>query len=376
MTFFCPLPFTSVDISPDGQTRPCCKFVPNTRHNLQDYWHSKEMRTVRQQLLAGEPPKQCQRCVNEEHLSGHSMRMMALRSQPNNDQIQQAQDPDYQQIDQILICTSNVCNLHCLPCVENASFVRQRELYELGLISDPPVLLAQKLDLGQIPYTDQITRVTLVGGEPFLDRQSRQLVDSMIDLGLASRIELHINTNLTCIEPVRLALLQQKFNSVTIKGSIDGIGPVNDYLRWPSKWNTIETAVDHIQTLGINLVIITALSNLALVHYDQILDWAQTKGIQDLFMSKVTTPQELQFDRLPGHVKQRLLPRFQQRLAEWSGIGRTKFLLETLVEILSLPGCTDDKWQKTLDWLNLHDQHRGNSWRALWPELVDTTTHD
>jgi len=371
MTFFCPLPFTAVDIGPNGQARPCCRFANQQSHTVTDYWSSAEMRDVRAQLLAGSAPMQCQCCVTEEALSGHSMRRMALMAQPAAEQIQRAQDPDWQEIDQILIGTSNVCNLQCLPCVDGASFVRSQELYDLGLISKKPVLMTTQIDLAAIPYTNQITRVTLVGGEPFVDRETRNLIDRMIELGLASKIDLFITTNLTRIEPQRLERLQAEFHGLTIKGSIDGIGAAHNYLRWPSDWSTIETAVDHIQRLGIGMTIHTALSNLALVQYDQILDWTCSRGLVDVFMSKVMTPAEMSFDRLPDQTKQRLLPRYQERLATFQGQTRTRFLLETLVDILSRPGCEPAAWQNTVAWLDLHDQRRGTDWRSIWPELAE-----
>jgi len=167
-----------------------------------------------------------------------------------------------------------------------------------------------------------------------------------------------------------LLKLRDNFQEVFIKGSIDGVGTVNEYLRYPSEWNAIEHAVDLILELEIPLVVTTALSNLALLKYDQLIAWAAQKGINDLFLSKVLKPSVLAFDHLPNKIKIQLHEKFINLRNQDCHGNRTQTALDACLDICSK---TDKihNMPTLITWLEKHDQLRGTNFRILWPELND-----
>ena len=328
------------------------------------------MRKVKQQLLDNIPPPQCQRCVTEEALTGHSMRVMTDPDKTRETEIRAANSADYFNITEALILTSNTCNLLCLPC-RGSSYIRDIELSKIGLSKQIPLPQTSTICIDDIPNIDNLARVTLLGGEPFADRQTAALIDQLITSGLSQQIQIDLNTNLTLITRPVLLKLKENFKHVSIKGSIDGVGEFNDYLRYPSKWQQMTDAVTLIKELDMAMVIITTISNLSLIHYDDMIRWAEKNNIIDIFVSKVMEPKELQCDRLPAALKQQLLKKYTSLLESYTGIDRTRFLIQTCIEICSTPGCTDEEFTATHDWLIRHDQHRGTDYTALWPEFLN-----
>jgi hypothetical protein len=140
-------------------------------------------------------------------------------------------------------------------------------------------------------------------------------------------------------------------------------------LRYPSQWKEISTAVELIKELEISFVSIAALSNLALLRYDQVVKWAEEQQIIDLFVSKVTEPSVLSYTRLPGHIKQQLLPRYIELKNSKFNQGRTTAAIDACIQTLKEPGCTPEQWTETIQWILKHDQHRGTDYIKLWPEL-------
>ena len=370
MTFFCSLPWRAVDVGFAGQAKPCCKFKPAESHTVATYFDSAELRQVKQALLSGAVPGQCRQCQAEEAVSGHSLRIMTEQAHSCQDQIrQQAQSEQYSCISELAISTSNRCNLLCLPCTDGPSYARSRELQRMGLAKYTPQLLSNSLQVDQIPNLDQLESVTLLGGEPFADPETLRITDQLINSGHSGHIHLLLNTNLTLIQRETLEHLQANFQRVTIKASIDGTGQVNEYLRYPAQWSQIEQAVDLIQELALPLLIVTTISNLRLIRYNQVIAWAEARGIQDLFMAKVMYPAVLRFDRISPALQQQLEHRYTQLLAQYQGMDRTRFLIETCLEIVRGSAATPEQHAETRAWLARHDQHRGTCYQAIWPEF-------
>ena len=82
-------------------------------------------------------------------------------------------------------------------------------------------------------------KIWFSGGEPTLVEHHYDMLDKLISSGIAQNMDLEYNINLTNI-PYRAIDLWHKFKSVTLGCSIDGVGEVNNFIRYPSKWEKIE----------------------------------------------------------------------------------------------------------------------------------------
>jgi sulfatase maturation enzyme AslB (radical SAM superfamily) len=288
----------------------------------------------------------------------------------NSEQTIRDQTTDFPrfEIKDISILTSNICNLKCLPC-EHGSYIRDVELHKLKLINYSPEL---KIYSNEYDFQNfkSLERITFLGGEPFADRITFELIDQLIESGQSQRIRLDLNTNLTLCTRENLLKIRDNFKEVLIKGSIDGVAEFNEYLRYPSEWREIEQAIDLIQELKIPMILTTALSNLALLRYADIVHWAMSRGIRELFFSTVSTPTVMAFDHLPVAIKCQLLEQFKMLRTQYQFTTRTEYAIDTCIKICSDTD-TEHDISDLIDWLSKHDDLRGTDFKKLWPELND-----
>ena len=65
------------------------------------------------------------------------------------------------------------------------------------------------------------------------------LLDFLIKHNLQSKIQIQVFTNASWVPKDKIKDRLKQFDSVTISLSVDGVGQVNDYSRWPSKWSIV-----------------------------------------------------------------------------------------------------------------------------------------
>ena len=365
--FFCHLPFVS--IWTDGkQAMPCCRFQPKTKIPLRHYAQHAEIIEIKKQLFQGRPSEQCRNCVDDERNSGQSLRTLANQFHPHFTQQVLNQDANYHDIKNVDIVGGNVCNLMCLPCLDS-SYVRSQELYELGLRPGPAVL-RQLTDLDSLLDQD-LNQLTLCSGEPFYDKQLWHFLQRLVEMDKSKSIALDINSNLTSVTANKLDFLRHNFRTVLIKASIDGVGPVNEYLRYPSKWQDILRVLDQIQERqDLQLVVTTALSNLALIKYSETVNWALARGIANLFISQVTNPPTLAGKLLPATVAQHQHSQLQTMLDRDGLTERTRYAVDLAQTLCESADASERDVARLVNYMDKHDRRRGTDWRQIFTELV------
>jgi len=370
MSFFCNLPFTEMFVH-ENQAQPCCVFARTNYIPIQNYFEDAQVHLVKEQLLKGQAPIQCSSCVNSEKTSGHSFRLINEKFHSDtSDKIKQINNPKYFDIKNLIISTSNICNLKCLPC-ESSSYVRELEKYKLGIIKNIPILT--KVNNFEFIVGLDLDRITLLGGEPFYDQVSFNLLEHLVSTGQSSRLQIDLNTNMTAVTKEKLDFLTNNFKKVIIKASIDGIGVVNDYLRYPSQWSVISNNIELVQSYpSIDFFITTALSNLSLLRYYQVIDWGIKYNL-NLFISFVEFPAAMNPNLLPTEIKKQLLTKYQDLKTNLNGIStdRTEHCIDTCIQICSNYNNNDQEWQIFQGWICKHDILRQNSLIKIFPELID-----
>ena len=85
--FFCILPFIHFATSVNGEVRLCCKVpvsesikIDNNKatlatHSIEDFWYSDYMNNVREQMILGQPVKDCKQCYYEDSINLKSKRL-------------------------------------------------------------------------------------------------------------------------------------------------------------------------------------------------------------------------------------------------------------------------------------------------------------
>lgn len=368
--YFCNLPFTAIYSSNGVDAAPCCVFKNQGPVHLKDYQTNPEIRSVKEQLLKGEAPRQCDNCYHNESRGLPSFRQQTKFHPDRDAEIFEKNDPDFFNLKEASVLTSNRCNLKCTSCGD-ASYIRSMELKKMGLQSHvAEKIITRSFD---ILLEHDIEQLTLLGGEPFVDKIAFDLIDSLIESGKSKRMRIDLNTNMTVMSDQQLDMLSENFKEVVIKASIDGIGEVNDYLRYPSLWSTIENNCQRVrQRSNMSLIVTTALSNLSLLRYHEVIRWAHQENLS-LFISTVTHPSVMDTNLLPQQLKVQLLDIYQSMKNEMYDklSDRNQECLDRCIEICKNKSDLDlPSFSESIDFFKRHDSVRKDqSLEKVFPEL-------
>lgn len=209
--------------------------------SLEEMNSSKWLQDIRQQFDQNQYPAECIRCQETEQLSGTSIRLNSIEADKTQTR------PDYLIVGGVL---DNVCNSACQTCNENLST-------KIGsLIQKDYIRIDNANKFWSLPL-DRVVHLDINGGEPSASKNYKHILANMPP-NVAS---VRINTNCGLILH-EVENLLAKGISVTITASLDGIGRIHDYVRWPIKFEDFERNLKTYQTMGVDLNTWTTVSAL------------------------------------------------------------------------------------------------------------------
>jgi MoaA/NifB/PqqE/SkfB family radical SAM enzyme len=229
----CAYPWVGSTIRPNGQLVPCCRYThlynnnEDATINSLDPRNSKHWIELRNKMLLGEKILNCDRCYKDEESGIESMRQFSLKHYtPTNGSI----DP----LIQLEVAFNNLCNLACIHCNSYSSSKWYNEDYKKGKIGKIGILennfSIEKLDLSQLQH------LKIIGGEPLMSQD--KFIDLLKRVSLP-KLNLLIISNGTILPNTELKDLLEKSKHLSINISLDGLYSVNDWFRWPSKFDQI-----------------------------------------------------------------------------------------------------------------------------------------
>jgi len=326
-TTICMLPWISVETSPMGTTRPCClaheeitdesgrKYDLN-KTNLETVYKSQYMQNLRQQFRAGEKPKTCSRCWDEEAAGRDSKRIHTrVRLKELYPQVDWTNDnPD--QLWFVDLKLGNICNLKCRICGSwSSSKWAEEEMAYLPAEVDKKSHIAYTwLKQGAWPrktttfwdnmrdLLPDIRYFEFTGGEPWMIQEHFDLLQYAVDQGYSKNIDIHYNTNGTQ-EPQRHADLWSNFGRVDIAFSIDNIGDRFEYERYGARWDDANSIIDDVHDMKLLYKNITTqlcfTINIQNVYYlDELLAWADTKRFGSIYFNMLHSPNHMNIQNM------------------------------------------------------------------------------
>ena len=297
---FCVLPWVSLEASPIGTVRPCCladdEIVDDSgqkfelsKANFQDIQNSSHMRNLRAQFLAGEKPQTCRKCWNEERAGRDSKRIHTL-NRLKHMLPDQEWSTDAKPLMFLDLKLGNICNLKCRICGSwSSSQFATEELNSMPREEQKSSHAYQMLRAGAWPRENEqfwqqidsvltdIRYIEFTGGEPFMIDQHFDMLQGIVDRGIAHQVEIHYNTNGTQW-PDRGPDIWKHFKTVEVAFSIDDVGARFEYQRtnadWASVLDTI-TSFQYLQTQMPNLQLqCCSTVNIFNVRYiDELAHW-------------------------------------------------------------------------------------------------------
>ena len=215
---FCVLPWVSLEASPIGTVRPCCladdeivdshsvKFNLNSAQ-FADIQNSEYMYQLRQAFLAGQQPATCRKCWSEESAGRTSKRMHTL-DRLKHMNLGHEWTQDAKPLMFLDLKLGNICNLKCRICGpwSSSSFAVEEIAHSVDAHSKNSYAY-QMLRAGRWPRENEsfwnqidqclgdIRYIEFTGGEPFMIEEHFEMLQGIVDRGIAHQVEIHYNTN-------------------------------------------------------------------------------------------------------------------------------------------------------------------------------------
>lgn len=307
---FCIMPFIHSFITPNTIS-PCCAYTnPIKLNSKSQYWDSEQLMNIQYNMLNNNRDTGCALCWKKEDRGYSSLRQHS--NQIYSDHVEQIKNGQrYHQPFYLDLRLGNLCNLKCRMCTSEWSSQIADEIISnpnedwrdtpsqkiIELDDDAWKLLKQ-----WIPH---VKRVFMTGGEPTIIKRNIEYIKKIISSGQSKNVELIFTTNATNINQDFIAL-GKNFKSVSYNVSIDAIGDLAKYIRYPSDWKTIEKNLNNLQH-GVSLN--TTIQWLNMTRLDEIFDYIEHCEIDfgGIWFQLVTDPDYLDPIHAPKFMKEKCI---------------------------------------------------------------------
>lgn len=331
---FCVLPWIHFATRPNGDMRLCCssnasgagddhtiglvkmnhgKPANFGRETPLEAWNNDYMKNVRTTMLEGKIPASCTKCFQEERHGVVSKRIWeSMTWQRDDDGIdipellrQTKEDGTVPaKLTYLDLRLGHTCNIKCVMCSphDSSKWIKdwQQLMPQLESQSIKNQMQWNKKEFNnfwhekdtfwgeiyeQIP---NLRQVYFAGGEPLMIKEHKQFIEEIIRQGYQDKILLRYNSNGLLVDE-DLIKLWSKFKKVKFAISIDASHERDEYIRFPTKWETVEKNLhlldntpDNIQTS-----LATAIQVLNIKHLPEFMKWKVESRFKKLNLGTV-----------------------------------------------------------------------------------------
>ncbi len=334
------LPWVSLEASPIGTVRPCCladdEIVDNAGNKFElataDFsaiQDSNHMRSLRQEFLQGRQPQTCRKCWNEER-SGRTSKRMHTLDRLKHVIADTEWTEDAKPLMFLDLKLGNICNLKCRICGSwSSSQFAAEELSQLYPAEKKNSYHYQMLRAGAWPQENanfwsqidqcltDIRYIEFTGGEPFMIQEHFDMLQGIVDRGIAHQVEIHYNTNGT-IFPENAADIWRHFKTVEVAFSIDDTGPRFEYQRTNAKWFEVEDNVKKFFELKkalpcLRLQVCCTVNIFNVLHLHQTSDWIKKQGFDFVYWNMMHDAWYFSIATLPKTAKEKIDLHFSRK---------------------------------------------------------------
>jgi MoaA/NifB/PqqE/SkfB family radical SAM enzyme len=387
---FCVLPWVSIEASPIGTVRPCCladdeildnngnKFTLATAKFV-DIQNSNHMRDLRSEFLAGARPETCRKCWNEEESGRKSKRMHTL-DRLKHTLTDEHWTTDAKPLMSVDLKLGNICNLKCRICGswsssqfagEEISFLPRAEqksshAYKMLRAGAWPRENTQFWSEIDSVLTD-IRYIEFTGGEPFMIDQHFDMLQGIVDRGIAGNVEIHYNTNGT-IFPERGPEIWKHFKTVEVAFSIDDIGARFEYQRSNAVWHTVIQNINDFKLMreqmpNLQLQCCTTVNVFNVRYLDQVAQWITEQSFDFVYWNIMHDAWYFSISRLPADAKQQLA----DHLANCDMSEQYRSEIAHIIDFMNHGESSDGV--ETLEQIQMLDQRRQQDLKKIAPDL-------
>ncbi len=373
---------------------------------LEAAWNSNHMRSIRKGMLEGEQVPGCELCYFQESIGKTSYREMHNEEWMNKarveieERVESSRANDFKLDKPALyldLRLGNLCNLKCRSCNPYNSSQIYRETVQLYDQNDEYRDFWNRFNGGKKPaetpewyesdlFWDEVIRsipnlrkVYLTGGEPTLIERNYKFMQACIDSGHAKNIFLMFNINCTNVQDKFLEYLPH-FEFVLINASIDGHGPENEYIRYLSRWETIDKNFRKLVKLpkNVQIGVTPVLQIYNVLTITRLLDYIESIALEsgrdiNVDFLYATDPTYINAQILPTTVKQEAVRRLESYKSRSKTYETQRFLKNSIDSCINLlsehPAQDEAKMRDFVQYTRLLDTHRKQRMEQTLPDL-------
>ena len=422
---YCSFPFEHQYVHMSGSVRLCCATMENAtdkkgnrvhmnNDSLQKAWNSDYMKNARLKMINGEVLEACTKCVEQEARGYKSMREESNR-ESNFNKVNADGSMDIMPYS-LELHFGNVCNLKCKMCGQNYSNQIGKEILQIG-DKDQDFLKWVYKQSGNVnnwtnnlsvQYTwfqnqktkkrlnefvsQNITQLTIIGGEPTVIPEFYELLDYCYENDTLKDKDITLVTNLTNTNPKMTKWLPQ-MKKWTIWASLDGIGDITEYIRYPSNFEKVKENLEYYKKMlhehGNGVIVFSPAIQLLNIHQlDEMLKWfidfsdgAWGDKFDVSWMAQVWYPRICNYDTAPRQYRLMVADKLEKSAGYFAQYKSISSFYNKQIENLrtdQLDKNTALDLQKSfIRYNDTQDTHRkGKTWRRLLPHLEQTLTNN
>jgi MoaA/NifB/PqqE/SkfB family radical SAM enzyme len=271
--------------------------------------HNYNIHSIRQDMLNNRRNPQCNKCWKLEDagiLSERQIKNATLDYYTNTDIIhlydqcvaKENKTVHYQ------IAASNYCNATCVTCDSDASTAWGDLLKQKTSKVSPLILIKPNSDKIQIDYS-AARFIGFKGGESTMIRTHWDIIEKLAEhKNVDCCISFVTNGSFDLTDRQKNTLSQ--FKNVNFNFSIDGVGAVFEYMRYPISWSKINNNISWAHDQKFTVSSTYTISNLNIYYHAQTVKWFKDNDIRYL-ENVVYTPVHFSPKSLPESIKQKII---------------------------------------------------------------------
>ena len=357
---FCYAPWTNIHVSTQGDYKTCCAGTINFGKlkitPIEEILSDKKLIEIKQAVYNNQYHENCEVCVKSEKHSSSSERnwyySIAENKKLNLDKIENS---ILQNLD---VRWSNTCNLSCVYCDSWASS-------QWSALKNIPV---ERLDYkdtldGILKFIElnksTLRQISLLGGEPLLQKENDSLLDIITD-----DVLIYVITNLSVpLEKNKIFSKLIEKSNVVWDISFDTVEEKFEYVRHGSSWDMMLKNIKLLKENtknkpGHGIAVTSQYSIYNALELTKIYDSFAAYGLPNMRWSELTDPKILSVVNLP----QTFINRAIKELENCVGLPNATPFLEQMLNSLKTVNST------TTNCNNLYTWHK-NQEQQYWPDF-------